>query len=261
MKNKKYLFQFFLKNFLSGFIIVLGWFAAFLGVFAFQSLTTNPSNSGNQSLGSPILTKSGGTFNRDIHSLEAIARFLWVWYSQGIKRMFITSQTYNGNLWWLSGADEKCQTAANSASLWGNWVAMLTDGTNNFTTRYPNSEKYYYVNLLEQPIFTNGLPWVLNKISQRKNASDYMSFNNITYENKVLILNASKQIWSNMMENWDIVATNHCTWWTTTSWNGYYWWASYSTIDGIWNPTSLSLFYNHSYSACTTLYSLRCIEI
>lgn len=261
MKNKKYIFQFFLKNFLSGFIIVLGWFVAFLWVFAFQSLTSNPSDSGNQSLGSPILTKIWGTFNRDVHSLEAIARFLWVGYTQGVKRMFITTQTYNGNLWWLSGADEKCQAVANSGTLWGNWIAMLTDGTNNFNTRYPDSEKYYYVNLFGQPIFTNGLPWILNKISQRKSPSDYTTFNNITYENKVFIPHASKQIWSNISENWDTISSNHCTWWTTTTGNGYYWWNSYGPIDAVWNPTSLTLFYSHSVSACTTLYSLRCIEI
>lgn len=262
MKPIKSMLLFLGKNFLTGFIIMLWALVALLGVQAFQSLTTNPSTSGNQSLGSPILTKSGWTFNRDVHSLEAIARFLWIGYTQGIKRMFITSQTYNGNLWWLSGADAKCQAAANSASLWGNWMAVLTDGTNHFTTRAPDSEKYYYVNLFGQPIFTNGLPWLFNKTSQRKSPSDYITFNNITYENKTFFP-FNSLTWSNISENWNTAGSSwNCNWWTIDSWNaGYYWYLHYTSIDGVWNPSAQTYFYYYSTSTCQTLYPLRCIEI
>jgi len=47
----------------------------------------------------------------------------------GIKRMFITSSTYTGNLGGVSGANSKCQTAANNASLGGTWKAFISDST------------------------------------------------------------------------------------------------------------------------------------
>ena len=44
-------------------------------------------------------------------------------------RVFVTSNTWNGDLGGLSGADDKCQQSADDAGLGGTWVAFLSNGT------------------------------------------------------------------------------------------------------------------------------------
>lgn len=43
--------------------------------------------------------------------------------------MFVTSTAYNGNLGGLSGADQKCQDAADAEALSGAWIAVVSDTT------------------------------------------------------------------------------------------------------------------------------------
>jgi hypothetical protein len=54
----------------------------------------------------------------------------------GGKRVFITSQVFNGNLGGLSGADAKCQAAADAAGLGGSYQAWLSDEDNSPATRF-----------------------------------------------------------------------------------------------------------------------------
>lgn len=51
------------------------------------------------------------------------------------KRVFKTSTQYNGNLGGLSGADQKCQEKAKTASLGGVWKAWLSDGNTSASAR------------------------------------------------------------------------------------------------------------------------------
>ncbi len=60
-----------------------------------------------------------------------------------IRRVFVTAGTYNGNLGGLSGADAKCQTAADTASLGGTWKAWLSDGTASAASRLTHGEGPY----------------------------------------------------------------------------------------------------------------------
>ncbi len=53
----------------------------------------------------------------------------------GAKRIFITATKYNGNLGGLTGADAKCLTAAQAASLGGAWKAWLSDATTDAIDR------------------------------------------------------------------------------------------------------------------------------
>jgi hypothetical protein len=62
---------------------------------------------------------------------------------EGGKRVFITSQNYNGNLGGLSGADTKCQTAASSASLPGTYKAWLSDSQTSAASRLSHSTTPY----------------------------------------------------------------------------------------------------------------------
>ena len=60
-----------------------------------------------------------------------------------IKRVFVTSTRYSGNLGGLSGADGICQAHADGASggpLGGTWVAWLSTGSVNAKDRIPQAE-------------------------------------------------------------------------------------------------------------------------
>ena len=48
--------------------------------------------------------------------------------------IFLSSQTYNGDLGGLSGANTKCQTLANAAGRSGSWVALLSTNYSNAST-------------------------------------------------------------------------------------------------------------------------------
>jgi len=50
--------------------------------------------------------------------------------------IFVTSNTYSGNLGGLSGADAKCQALADVADLSGTYVAVLSDSTTNAKDRF-----------------------------------------------------------------------------------------------------------------------------
>ena len=49
--------------------------------------------------------------------------------------VFVTSESYNGNLGGLAGADAKCQTRADSTKLGGTWLAWLSTDSFNAITR------------------------------------------------------------------------------------------------------------------------------
>ncbi len=73
MNNIKSLFKKLLTNLGTGVGIALGMVLTFAVVFAFQSPGGTPSTAGFQSGGSPILTKAGGTYDRETMSLQAVA--------------------------------------------------------------------------------------------------------------------------------------------------------------------------------------------
>lgn len=54
----------------------------------------------------------------------------------GPKLVFVTAGVFNGALGGLEGADAKCQFAADTAGLDGNFQAWLADGTGTPTTRF-----------------------------------------------------------------------------------------------------------------------------
>jgi hypothetical protein len=59
------------------------------------------------------------------------------------KIVFVSSQTYTGNLGGLSGADANCQTLAAAAGLSGTFKAWLSDGSVNAATRLAHSTVPY----------------------------------------------------------------------------------------------------------------------
>ncbi|MDO8429119.1 MAG: DUF1554 domain-containing protein [Candidatus Daviesbacteria bacterium] len=59
-----------------------------------------------------------------------------------IKRVFITSLLYNGDLGGLDGADLKCQARAQMTLLRGTWKAWLSDGTTHAVARFTRTNQY-----------------------------------------------------------------------------------------------------------------------
>ena len=58
-------------------------------------------------------------------------------------RVFITQNTFNGNLGGLEGADSKCQQSAEAVNLGGTWKAWLSDAKNSPATRFIHSNNPY----------------------------------------------------------------------------------------------------------------------
>jgi hypothetical protein len=61
----------------------------------------------------------------------------------GPKRVFVTSQTYSGNLGGLEGADAKCQALARAAGLAGTYLAWLSDLAGSPATRFSRAGRPY----------------------------------------------------------------------------------------------------------------------
>jgi len=65
----------------------------------------------------------------------------------GYKRVFVTSQNYNGNLGGVDGADDKCQFLADAAELDGKWKAWISvSGISSPVTSFSKDSGYMLVN-------------------------------------------------------------------------------------------------------------------
>ncbi len=62
---------------------------------------------------------------------------------KGYKTVFVTSQTYQGDLGGLAGADAKCNALASVAGLDGTYKAWLSDATGSPSTRFRRSSVPY----------------------------------------------------------------------------------------------------------------------
>jgi hypothetical protein len=59
------------------------------------------------------------------------------------RRVFVSSEMYDGNMGGVVGADDACQTLADAASLGGTWKAWVGDGTASPETTFVQSELPY----------------------------------------------------------------------------------------------------------------------
>lgn len=60
-----------------------------------------------------------------------------------VKRIFATKTGYNGSLGGLTGADQKCMTAAQAALVSGTWKAWLSDGSTDAISRIADVGPWY----------------------------------------------------------------------------------------------------------------------
>ncbi len=272
------------KNFLTWAIIMLGAIAALMGVQAFQQLSTTPSNPGNQSLSSPMLSKSGSVFNRNYHSLEAIANALGLPSEGSGKRVFVTRQRWDWNLWGLAGADAKCQAAADARSLGGTWKAILSSSTTDAVSRLSPAQTIFNINgeiVAFNPLNT----WLFGLWKAKTNSAQYeIRWPLITDEFWVYYTNSAVSsvysttisqnqaihFWSNTWKDGERL-WNQCGDWTALStFSGGMWYLNNGSFEGtaIFNG-SYTTHWHCPYSPstggsqcqyCNTLRSLLCQE-
>ncbi len=133
--------------------LVVVFFFGVMGGFLFQRAqsllgpTAGPGASGTPSadkgslaatLGSPTDSATASSLFGQIANLQSRVDAIAPGGEVTIKRVFVTSTSYNGDLktagggaTGLQGADNLCQARANVASLGGTWKALLADSTTN----------------------------------------------------------------------------------------------------------------------------------
>lgn len=125
--------------------------------------------------------------------------------SGGGKRIFVTAAAYSANLGGLSGADQKCNLAAQGANLGGTWKAWLSDGTVNAIERITDVGPWFLVGTATRA-FNNkaNLTTIpLNAIERNEQGT-------------LIPGGSSVQVWTGT-SNGGVRTTNTCTSWTSTT--------------------------------------------
>lgn len=118
------------------------------------------------------------------------------------KRVFISSDSYSGDLGGLTGADQSCQALADFSVLNGIWKAWLSDSVTNVNDRFTHSN-YPYILIDETTkiaddwtgLTTSGLLAIINKNEKNKivsNSNVWTNTNNdglSVYNNPIFICN------------------------------------------------------------------------
>jgi hypothetical protein len=148
------------------------------------------------------------------------------------KKVFITSDSWQGNLGGWSGANSKCQAEANAAGLSGTYKAWISD---NGTDHSPSASLWTHYS--GQYIDVKG-----NKIADNWNdLTDNTLDNRIQYSASGSNLETSKYVWTGSNANGTPNgAGSYCTDWTSSSsgakgsqgWNGgtSWGWSDYSKV-------------------------------
>ena len=126
------------------------------------------------------------------------------------KRVFVSSNTYDGNLGGLDGADTKCQALADSASLGGTWKAWLSSGSISASSRLSHSAIPYKL--------VNGVTVIANNWSDLTDGGLAKTINKD--QNNITITN--RAVWTNTSVSGNInSSSNHCSNWRS-SLSGFY---------------------------------------
>ncbi len=128
------------------------------------------------------------------------------------KKVFVTSNNYSGNLGGILGADYKCQSSADAASLGGKWKAWISDSTVDSS---PNLRFRFF----------EGKYKLLNGVTVAADRNDlfdsYINPINITEYNTY----KSNYVWTNTLPNGvrtgDQDGPLHCNNWQSSSSSGF----------------------------------------
>jgi len=163
--------------------------------------------------------------------------------SCGIKRVFVTSTSYDGNLGGLAGADAKCQTRAAAANLGGAWKAWLSDGTASAASRLTHSRGPYV------------------RLDGATVANNWADLTDGTIRNAIYLDEFGKdhpgEVWTNTYPNGEAIGYMNTKFGNCTNWmsNNY----DYNGYDGFVGATysGWTYFFNRF---CVYEYSLYCFE-
>ena len=150
-----------------------------------------------------------------------------------VKRVFVTSSTFNGNLAatgvaadGLAGADKLCAAAAQNANLGGTWVAWLSTSTTNAIDRIGHNGPWYLVDRTTLVFPAKGaiLSGPLVPIDLSEYEAQPPGWGNVwtgTGSNGHLV-DAAHNCSDWTTSQWPADGTTGVRFFTTTAWTGYY---------------------------------------
>ncbi len=164
-----------------------------------------------------------------------------------LKRVFVTSDTFNGNLGGVAGADQKCQDAATTAGLSGTFRAWISDSTSSVNDRFPQHDAFYHA--------MNGSTLIPIAVSWADLTDGSLSSNGIRYdENGVSVTGNAWTSTTTAGELKTAPQERHCQNWTSAA-GGQGWFGSSTGFGNAWTEGSTS-----SYISCHQALRLYCFE-
>jgi len=122
------------------------------------------------------------------------------------RRVFITNEKFNGNLGGLAGADAKCQTSANRASLGGTWKAWLSDSTTSATLRLEQDYFFQYELLNGSVIAANWADLIDGSLQ-----------NSINVDQNNQLSQATASAWTGTGRDGASLSSNNCSGWSQSA--------------------------------------------
>lgn len=147
-----------------------------------------------------------------------------------VKKVFVTSMRFGGNLGGLAGADGKCQDLATIANLSGTYKAWLSDTTGSPSTRFTHSTGPYI--LVNGTVVANSYADLVS--GGIRHAIDLTEYGNPG--NFDPLAASQKYVWSNTMANGaQYVSWASCNNWMVTDGSANGNWGSAAAVDGTWS--------------------------
>ena len=156
------------------------------------------------------------------------------------RRAFVTSETYNGNLGGVAGADAKCQGLAQGAGLGGTWRAWLSDDSATPASRFMQTATEIH-RLDGNPIAND---WA--------DLTDGTLLNALTITEKLGSVGASI-VWTNTVGDGTMPGTEYCANWSSASGLEQGLSGSSGATDETWTNASLG--------PCNSKRRLYCFEL
>ena len=178
-----------------------------------------------------------------------------------VRRVFLTSQKYHGNLGNIYGADAKCQQQASAAKLGGKWMAWLSSSSGNPLQRF-NKASVPYVLINGVIIAQNWNDLVDGSLQASINVDETGLVISSTGNVYCKSLTGPK-VWTNTKTNGGLYSSSSkysCANWATHSTSSYY-----RPVLGMANRTDGTWTYHHcssNYARCSSPYlgHLYCFE-
>lgn len=154
-------------------------------------------------------------------------------------RMFVTSQTFSGNVGGLAGADARCQLAADAAGLGGTWRAWLSTGAVTAISRL--SIGYPIVRVNGEAIFESENERLVGLF---RNAPDMDEYGHGV---------GNVAVWTNTDTVGSTLFSNDCNAWTSAS-------GGLNGGTGLTQDTSTGAWTRAGVNACSNSLRFYCLE-